>query len=197
MIRNKFLLFLFVTLCLTDVRPVMAQPSQGQGEEQFISRSGEEGEPRFRRRLRGEGWQQRREQQRRRLERARTMAQKLLDDSNTPEDVRAKARRLDELLTKRERLQQEVESKRQDFLRAHSQDVEELRRLREQGEPYRRNLRAAREKARAENQPLIQEMRRTTQEAREIAQDLRQQYRGRRGANKEWGKRGNGEKGVE
>jgi len=197
MIRNKLLLFLLLTLCLTEIRPALAQPFQRQGEQQFIPRSSEDGEPRFRRKLRREGMAQRREQQNRRLERARAMAQKLLQDPNTPEDVKAKARCLDELLTKRERLQQEVESKRQDFLGAHSQDVEGLRRLREQGEPYRQNLRTAREKARADNQPLIQEMRRTTQEAREIAQDLRQQYRGQHGANKEWGKKEKGEKEVE
>lgn len=165
----------------------MAQPSQEQEEEQVIPRRGEGRERRFRGRLQGEGFQQRREQQRRRLERARNMAQKLLQDPHAPEDIKAKARRLNELLTKRESLEREVEEKRQDFLRAHRQDVEELRRLREQGEPHRQKLRAAREKAKAENQPLIQEMRRTTQEARTIAQEIRREYQGRRGGRREGG----------
>ncbi|MGH7964021.1 MAG: hypothetical protein ACRERD_19740 [Candidatus Binatia bacterium] len=182
---TKFFLLLLFTLCLIGTDPVRAQPSQRQGEEQFLPRSHEGREPRFRRGLRGEGMQQRREQQRRRLAHARNMAQRLLEDAHTPEDIKAKARRLEELLAKRERLEREVEGKRQDFLRTHRQDVEELRRLREQGEPHRRNLRAAREKARAEHQPLIQEMRRTTQEAREIAREIRSQYQGQRGGKSE------------
>jgi hypothetical protein len=108
------------------------------------------------------------------------MARRLLADPNTPEDVRAKARQLDALLTKRENLERELDDKRRAFLQAHRQELDELRRLHERGEILRQNLRSAREKAMAENLPIIQEMRRTTEEARETAREIRRWYQDRR-----------------
>jgi len=178
-IKTRFF-FLLLPLCLTGTSVVLAQPFQPRGEQQFIPpqqfprpntpQEGLEDEelPRFRGKPRGEGFRQRREEQHRRLERARHMALRLLDDPSTPDDVKAKARRLNDLLSKREGLERELDGKRQDFLRAHSQELNELRQLQERGEIIRQNLRSAREKALAESLPTIQEMRRTTQEAREV-----------------------------
>lgn len=177
---------------MAGVTPVLAQPFQRLGEQQFIPRQPfphpdrpeddleEERLPRFRGRPRGDDFQQRREEYHRRAERARYMARRLLADPNTPEDVRAKARQLDALLTKRENLERELDDKRRAFLQAHRQELDELRRLHERGEILRQNLRSAREKAMAENLPIIQEMRRTTEEARETAREIRRWYQDRR-----------------
>jgi len=108
---------------------------------------------------------------------ARNIARRLLEDPNTPAEVKAKAQRLADLLDQRERLETQLIGKRQDFLRAHRQELDELRQLRERAEISRQNLRSSREKAIAENLPKIQEMRRLTEEARQTAQELRQQYR--------------------
>ena len=121
-----------------------------------------------------------REEQRRRLEHARDMAQRLLDDPSTPDEIKAKARRLTELLSKRESLARDLDGKRQSFLQEHAQDVAELRQLRERGEVIRQRLRTAREQVISENLPAIQEMRRTTQDARKVAVELRGYYRQRR-----------------
>lgn len=197
MSKSKLVFFALLTLCSLSGGSALAQPFQRRGEEQFIPRQPlppqgtpqEGGErdspPRWPRGLREEGVEQRREERRQRIERAHIMARRLLQDPDTPADIKAKARRLDELLTKRENLERELDDKRQDFLRAHGQELEELRQLRERGETLRQNLRSAREKVIAENMPAIQEMRRITEEARETAQDIRQQYRGQRGGRSE------------
>jgi len=189
--KNRLIFFIFVTLCFLGEGSLLAQPFQQRGGEQFVPRQafpqqdmpeqGVERRPRWPGGLRREGFTQGREERRRRIERARTMAYRLLEDPNAPADIKAKARRLDELLTRRENLERELNDKRQDFLRAHSQELEELRQLRERGEILRQNLRSAREKAIAENMSAIQEMRRVTEEARETAQEIRQQYRSQRG----------------
>ncbi|MBI3304161.1 MAG: hypothetical protein HYZ72_19020 [Deltaproteobacteria bacterium] len=196
-IRTKSILFVLLTFCVVGAGPAVAQPLPRRGEEQFVPRQPlprpnlpevgpeEEGGPRFRGRLRGEGFEQRREERRRRLERARNMAYRLLDNPNTPEDIKAKARRLTELLNKREDLERKIDGKRQDFLRAHRQELDELRQLQERGEILRQNLRSAREKAIAEDLPTIQEMRRVTEEARDTAQEIRRQYQGRRGRDRD------------
>jgi hypothetical protein len=124
---------------------------------------------------------QMREQRRRQVEQAREMAQRLLENPNTPDEVKAKARQLTELLNKREGIERDLDTKRQDFIREHGQDLDELRQLREQGERIQQRLRVAREKAISENLPAIQEMQRTTQEARNLAMELRHYYRRRRG----------------
>jgi hypothetical protein len=183
--KTKLLLFFLLFFYWTHSEPVSAQPL-GQGGEHFITQQGEEmprGEG-FRRRrgwLSEEGIEQRRALRQQRLDRARTIARRLLEDPNTPADVKTKAQRLNELLTKRENLEHNLQGKRQDFLQAHRQELEELRQLRERADVIRQDLRAAREKATAENLSEIQEMRRVTQEARETAQEIRQYYRGRRG----------------
>ena len=183
--KTKLLLsFLFIFLCMCS-QPVSAQPL-GQGGEHFIDQQREEmpQEEGFRLRrgwLREEGIEQRRAMRQQRLDRARAMARRLLEDPNTPAEVKTKARRLDDLLTKREDLERNLQGKRQDFLQAHRQQLEELRQLRERADTIRQNLRAAREKVIAENLSEIQEMRRVTQEARTTAQDIRQYYRGMRG----------------
>lgn len=191
--RIEFSFFVLLTLCSAAAPSATAQPFQRRAEEQFIPRQplgrpdfpeegpAEEDPPGFRGRPRREDFQQHREEQRRHLERARHMARRLLENPNTLQDIKAKARRLNELLTKREDLERDLDGKRQDFLRAHRQELDELRRLYERGELLRQNLRSAREKAMAENLPTLQEMRRTTQEAREIAREIRRQYQGRRG----------------
>jgi uncharacterized protein (DUF3084 family) len=107
------------------------------------------------------------------------MAQRLLDNPSTPDEIKIKARRLSELLGKRENLVQDLDGKRQSFLQEHGQDLDELRQLRERGETIRQRLRAAREKVISDNLPAIQEMRRTTQEARNVASELRFYYRQR------------------
>jgi len=105
------------------------------------------------------------------------MAQRLLDNPSTPDEIKTKARRLTELLGKRENLARDLDGKRQSFIQEHGQDLDELRQLREQGEVIRQRLRAAREKVISDNLPAIQEMRRTTQEARAVAGELRFYYR--------------------
>jgi hypothetical protein len=105
------------------------------------------------------------------------MARRLLDNPNTPAEVKTKARRLDSLLAERTALEDELVAKRRDFLRDHRQELDELRQLRERAEVLRQNLRSSREKAIADNLPKIQEMRRLTNEARQTAQELRQQFR--------------------
>jgi len=107
------------------------------------------------------------------------MAQRLLDNPNTPNEVKDKARQLTELLSKREALLRDLNSKRQSFIQEHGQDLDELRQLRDRGEVIRQRLRAAREKVIADNLPTIQEMRRTTQEAFDTALNLRTYYRQR------------------
>lgn len=189
--KSKSIVILSCLLCLTAAESVIAQPAQESREESlsrpdFPPRGMREGRPGWGGRRRGRDFQQRREQMRQRLEQARTMAQKLLENPNTPDDIKAKAHRLNELLDKRERLDREIDGKRQEFLRTHQQDIDALRRLQEQGERHRQNLRSAREKMKTENQPLIDEMRRTTREAREVARDIRLEYRGR-GGNKQEG----------
>jgi len=191
--KGRLAFFIFLTFCSLGEGSVFAQPFPQRGGEQFVPRQpppqqgmpDEDLErnrpPRWPGGLREGDFEQRREERQRRIERARNMARRLLQDPNTPADVKAKARRLDELLTKREGLERELDGKRQDFLRAHSQELDELRQLRERGEILRQNLRSAREKAIAENMTTIQEMRHITEEARETAQEIRQQYRSQRG----------------
>ena len=189
--RMQFFLLLVLTLLLAGIAPAVAQPMQPGGEEQFIPprsslapnvpdvERGEGRSPRFRRRPGRGGGPEAREEQRRRLERAREMAQRLLDNPSTPDEIKIKARRLSELLGKRENLVQDLDGKRQSFLQEHGQDLDELRQLRERGETIRQRLRAAREKVISDNLPAIQEMRRTTQEARNVASELRFYYRQR------------------
>jgi hypothetical protein len=131
-------------------------------------------------------FQQRRAERRRRLERARMMADRLLAHPNAPVEVKAKARRLAELLNKRESIEQRLESKRQAFLREHQAEIDELRQLHDRAERLRNTLRDAREKAMADNLSDIQEMRRVTEEARETAQQLRQQFQGPRRRERDW-----------
>jgi len=169
--------------------PASAQMFPRRGEEQFAPRrpfqppglaegeANDKEKPRRRGGLFGEGFEQRREQRRQRIERVRNLARRILEDPNTPADTKAKARHLDELLAQRGKLEDELVATRQGFLRNHQQELDELRHLRERAEVLRQNLRSSREKAIAENLPKIQEMRRLTQEARETAQELRQQYR--------------------
>lgn len=135
--------------------------------------------------LRGD-FRQRREERRRRLERARIMVDRLLTNPNAPADVKAKAHRLSELLNKRERLEQKLEGKRETFLRDHQPEIDELRQLQERAERLRGKLQSARAQAMNDNLSDIQEMRRTTQEARGIAQELRQQFQERRQHERDW-----------
>lgn len=190
--RFRVFPLLVLSLHLVGVDCVLAQPMRPGGEEQFVppvppaARALEQGgendlSPRFRRRPGTRGFLGNREERQRRLERTRILAQRLLDDPSTPEEVKTKARRLTELLSERETLERSLEGQRQNFLQEHSQDLDELRQLRERGEVIRQRLRAAREKALAENLPALQEMRRTTREARDLASDLRQYYRPGRG----------------
>lgn len=190
--RVRVFPLLALSLYVVGADCVLAQPMRPGGEEQFAPpvppapRELEEGgeknlPPRFRRRPGRGGVPDDREDRQRRLERARIMAQRLLDNPSTPDAVRTKARRLTDLLSQREALGRNLDGQRQNFLREHSQDLDELRQLRERGEVIRQRLRAAREKALAENLPTLQEMRRTTQEARDLASDLRQYYRPGRG----------------
>jgi len=132
--------------------------------------------PRFPRGLGREQKQEAREESQQRMNRARDLAQRLLDNPNTPDEVKTKARRLTELLGKREGLMRDLDGKRQSFLQEHGEDLAELRQLREQGEVIRQRLHAAREKVIAENQPAITELRHTTQGARDLAVDLRGYY---------------------
>jgi len=188
MSKIKSLLMVLLTFCSLSGTIVFAQSPPQQGEQEFAPRrpfaaenDGEEGfrgnRPRRRARFLGEQFEQRRELRRQRVERARQMTRRLLDDPNTPAEVKAKARRLNGLLAERETLEDELVAKRRDFLRDHRQELDELRQLRERAEVLRQNLRSSREKAIAENLPKIQEMRRLTNEARQTAQELRQQYR--------------------
>ena len=184
------LLFFLITTSVVWETPAFAQTFPRHGEEQFAPRRpfqrpsqtedepNGEGGPRRRGGMFGEGFEQRRQQRQQRIERARNMARRLLEDPNTPAEVKTKARRLDELLDQRGKLEAHLTGKRQDFLRAHQQELDELRQLRERAEILRQNLRSSREKAIVENLPKIQEMRRLTDEARETAQELRQQYQG-------------------
>jgi hypothetical protein len=183
--KTKLLLSLLLTLRCIGSGTAVAQPER-QGRGHFLeqeapaqagNRSEEEGFRRRRERFGEAGGGQLRAMRQQRIDRARTMAHRLLQDPTTPADIKAKAQRLDELLTTRERLEHDLQGKRQDFQQAHRQELEELRQLRERAETIRQNLRAAREKARAENIEKIQEMRRVTQEARETAQEIRRQYR--------------------
>ena len=183
--RCSFLLVLAVLL--VGIAPALAQPMRPGGEEQFIppkppfnmpeGGTREGWSPWFRRRP-GRG-PEFREERRRRLERARDMAQRLLGDPSTPDEIKAKARRLTELLGKRESLMRDLDGKRQSFLQEHGRDIDELRQLREQGEVIRQRLRAARGQVVSENLPIIQEMHRTTQDARDVAVELRGYYRQR------------------
>lgn len=187
--RIKCLLMILLTLCVAQEEAVLAQSSP-QGEERtfaprrpFAAENSEQDGPRGNRPRRGAGFlgerfEQRREVRRQRIERARNMARRLLNDPNTSADVKAKARRLDSVLAERDALEDELVAKRQAFLRDHRQDLDELRQLRERAEILRQNLRSAREKTIAENLPKIQELRRLTDEARQTAQELRQQFRG-------------------
>jgi len=172
---------------------VLAQPFRPGGQEQFIAPSrpplsseipeggAREGwTPQFRPRPGRGGKLENPEEQQRRLQRARDMAQRLLDDPNTPKEIKAKARQLTELLDKREGLARDLDGKRQSFLQEHGQELVELRQLRERGEVIRQGLRAAREKVIAENLPAIQEMTRTTQDAHNIAGEIRNYYIQRR-----------------
>jgi len=191
--RKRFFSLLVLTLFLAGITPALAQPMRPGGEEQFIAPkpplssdspgggAQEGGFPRFRRRPGRGGGPEFREEQRRRLERARDMAQRLLDNPSTPDEIKTRARRLTDLLSKREGLARDLDGKRQSFIQEHGQDLDELRQLRERGEVIRQRLRAAREKVIADNLPTIQEMRRTTQEARDTAFNLRTYYRQRWG----------------
>ncbi|HJY80778.1 MAG TPA: hypothetical protein VKK81_06805 [Candidatus Binatia bacterium] len=190
MLKRFFSLFA-LTLLMTGIAPVLAQPMRPGGEGQFIAPKpplssdipggeAQEGWPSQLRRRPGRGGRPEfREEQRRRLERARDMAQRLLDNPNTPDDIKAKARQLTELLDKRENLVRDLDGKRQSFLQEHGPDIDELRQLRERGEVIRQKLRVARETVISENLPTLQEMRRTTREARDTALELRNYYRQR------------------
>jgi hypothetical protein len=193
--RVRFLLLLGVALLLIGSDLVLAQPLQPEGGRQFIpqqspvapplpgERQGEDWGSRYGRRRSGRRMGPKAlEEQRLRMERAREIAQKLLENPNTPNEVKDKARQLTELLAKRERLAHDLDGKRQDFLRDHGQDLAELRQLRERGEVIRKRLRAAREKVASDNLPAIQEVRRTSQEARNTAAALRRYYRQQLGA---------------
>src|SRR5262249_2149443 len=112
--RKRFFSFLVLTLFLAGITPALAQPMRPGDEEQFIAPkppspcaipgggAQEGGVPRFRRRPGRGGGPEVREEQRLRLERARDLAQRLLDNPNTPDEIKARARRLTELLGKRE-----------------------------------------------------------------------------------------------
>lgn len=170
-----------------------AQPLQRGGQEQFSAPSrppmspeipgggARKGWPPQSRSRPGRGGKlETREEQQRRLQRARDMVQRLLDDPHTPDEIKAKARQLTELLNKREGLARDLDGKRQSFLQEHGQELDELRQLRERGEAIRQGLRTAREKVVAENLPAIQEMTRTTQEAHNTALEIRNYYLQRR-----------------
>jgi hypothetical protein len=186
---KRFSFLLVFAVFLAGIAPALAQPMRPGGEEQVITpkpplssvpdRGEEEGWiPWFRHRL-GEGEPKFRGERRRRLQRAREMAQRLLNDPSAPDEIKAKARRLTDLLSKREGLVRELDSKRQNFNQEHEQELSELRQLRERGELIRQRLRAAREKAIYEKLPIIQEMRQTTREARDVAVELLGYYRQR------------------
>lgn len=201
--KIKLLAMAVWVLCGLNWSVVAAQPIPRRSEERFLPSQGSpheeelaapldgEEEPRFRRgrvwrdnaprgKFSPEDFQQRREERRRRVERARNMTSRLLQNPDTPEDAKTQARRLSELLDRWDRLEQKLSGKRQEFLRNHQQEIDELRQLQERAERLRHGLRDAREKVMADNVADIQEMRRVTQEARDIAQELRQQYQGRR-----------------
>ncbi|HKA55144.1 MAG TPA: hypothetical protein VKJ47_15940 [Candidatus Binatia bacterium] len=191
MMHKHFFSFCVLALLTAGGAPALAQPARPGGEEQLSTPARpfsdvpgggarEEWSPGFHHGPgRGRGLEFR-EEQRRLLERARDMAQRVLDDPSAPDEVKAKARRLTELLDKRESLVRDLGGKRQSFLQEHAQDIAQLRQLREQGEVIHQRLRAAREQMVAENLPVIQEMRRTTQDARKVAVELRGYYHQRR-----------------
>lgn len=141
--------------------------------------------PRRRGPLRGD-FQQRREERHRRLERARAMVDHLLASPNVSAEVKTKARRLSDVLDKHERLERQLEEKRQAFLRNHQPEIDELRQLQERAERLRSKLRSAREQAMNDNRSDLQEMRRTTQEARDLALELRQQFQEQRRQKRDW-----------
>ena len=189
---SKYLLLMFFSLCVFQQAELSAQTMRPRGEQEIAPRESlpaendaeeEFREPRPRRGagFLGERFEQRRTLRRQRIERARNLARRLLNDPNTSVEAKTKAQRLDNLLTEREALEDELAAKRQTFLRDHRQELDELRQLRERAEVLRQNLRSAREKAIADNLPQIQNMRRLTQEARQTARELRQQFRGLRG----------------
>lgn len=185
--RISYFLIMLFTLCVLCEAEVTAQSFPQRGDRDFAPRrpfvaenSEEEGfrenRPRPRASFLRERFEQRREMRRQRSAHAREMVRRLLDDPSTPADVRTKAQRLDNLLTERDALEDELVAKRRDFLRDHREEIDELRQLRERAEVLRQNLHSSREKAIADNLPKIQEMRRLTEEARQTAQELRQQY---------------------
>src|SRR5262249_62122137 len=109
MLKRFFSLFA-LTLLMTGIAPVLAQPMRPGGEGQFIAPkpplssdipggNAQKGWPSQLRRRPGRGGSPEfREEQRRPLERARDMAHSLLDNRNTPDDITATARHLTELL---------------------------------------------------------------------------------------------------
>src|SRR5262249_9522969 len=120
MISKCVFSFCVLALLTAGGAPVLAPPLQPGGGEQlgtpksrFSDTPGEgaqEGRSPWFHRGPGRGrGSEFREEQRRHLEHARDMAQRLLDDPSTPDEIKAKARRLTELLNKRESLVRDLD----------------------------------------------------------------------------------------
>ena len=125
--------------------------------------------------------EQRAQKRQRRIRRGREMARRLMNDPNAPASIRERAQRLDNVLTRMEDLERELQNERKAFLQKHQAEREELRNLKERMEIIRQGLIAAREQAKADNLHKLQEIERSTKEARTLAQELRRHYRRQRG----------------
>lgn len=113
--------------------------------------------------------------------RSRGMIEHIRTDHAAPSKIRHRADRLEEMLTRIDELESQLRAERQNFLRTHQEERKVLRRLRDQMEQIRHQLRAARQDARIRNAARLEELDRTINDARIQAQELRKYYQEAKG----------------
>jgi len=104
------------------------------------------------------------------------MIERIRTDHTAPSEIRNRADRLEELLTRIDELESQLRAERQNFLRTHQEERNDLRRLRDRMEQIRHQLRSAREDAKIRNAGRLEELNRTINNARIQAQELRKYY---------------------
>jgi hypothetical protein len=115
-------------------------------------------------------------QQQQQVQRARMLTRRVLHDKRVSPEIQQQATQLDELLTTRQGLIEQLETRHQQFVKQHQTDIDELEALRRQALAIDERLRAAREALLQSSATEITQLQEGSTRTRELIDSLRTAY---------------------